>query len=62
MSKIYPKISHFSQISHSRGNIDHKQINTEHCATITVVPNQGVNYPRGVIRDSSVGNVTPPTR
>ena len=27
-----------------------------------VVPNLGVNYPRGVISDSSVGNVTPPTR
>ena len=27
-----------------------------------VVPNLGVNYPRGVICDSSVGNVTPPTR
>ena len=30
--------------------------------SIAVVPNLGVNYPRGVICDSSVGNVTPPTR
>ena len=28
---------------------------------IAVVPNLGVNYPRGVICDFSVGNVTPPT-
>ena len=29
---------------------------------MAVVSHLGVNYPRGVICDSSVGNVTPPTR